>query len=131
MTEHQEANRNRAPPKLSQDEKLRAKWAAQVTHNVFTWFVFALRSDTRRDANMPWQDAKREARNQLKMELQDYQDVWEYKRVKIGPIWFTRKVLKEKTENRLAEERAKEISELQPELDEVQTQPTPYDRYRL
>lgn len=65
------------------------------------------------------------------MELQGYQDVWEYKKVKIGPFWFTRKVLKEKTENRLAEERAQEISELQPEVDEVHTQQLPHDQYCL
>ncbi len=68
---------------------------------------------------MVWQDAKRQARNQLKMELQEYQDVWEYKQVKIGPLWFTRKVLKKQAEHHLAEQRANEMSELLPELDEV------------
>ncbi len=53
------------------------------------------------------------------MDLQDYQDVWEYKKVKIGPFWFTRKVLKEKAEHRLADQRANEMSEALPELDEV------------
>lgn len=53
------------------------------------------------------------------MELQEYQDVWEYKQIKIGPFWFTKKVLKEKPEHRLAEQRANEMSELLPQLDEV------------
>jgi hypothetical protein len=41
------------------------------------------------------EDAEREARNKLKSAVEQHADVWEEKKVKVGPIWVTKRVRKE------------------------------------
>ena len=46
-------------------------------------------------------DADRIERNKLKAAIDTYNDVWEEKKVKVGPVWVTKKVRKETVADKL------------------------------
>ena len=81
--------------------------------------------DAKRDAQEAEALQQLMARNELKLKLQNYNDIYEYKRVRWGPFWWTKKVLKKNVQDTLTAERCAEMSALDPSAD--QPEPDPAD----
>eukprot|EP00282_Hemiselmis_andersenii_P030168 CAMPEP_0169478536 /NCGR_PEP_ID=MMETSP1042-20121227/28521_1 /TAXON_ID=464988 /ORGANISM="Hemiselmis andersenii, Strain CCMP1180" /LENGTH=135 /DNA_ID=CAMNT_0009592997 /DNA_START=188 /DNA_END=592 /DNA_ORIENTATION=- len=65
------------------------------------------------------QEKQQAEKNALKIKLQNYQDIWEYKKVRWGPFWYTKKVQKPTVANTLKDERAGGMA-LDPDADEIE-----------